>query len=458
MNTFPSRARKQAFCRFSQQPSCAIAAGVLLALQLAAPAMAQSSVSNQPAKSQFVPVEKNVKLEVLDWGGSGRPVVLLTGLGGTAHDFDKFARKLTATYHVYGITRRAFGNSSTPDPILANYTADRLGDDVLAVCAFLKLERPVLIGHSLAGEELSSIGSRHPEKVAGLVYLDAGGGYAYYDSSQGDFTLDLLQLEKTLAELDPRTEAPDIRPVVKELRKTILPRFEKDLEGLEKDIAWFPPPPPPRPGWGTPRDRARGLILAGEEKYTEIRAPVLAIFAVPHDLSRPPGSDAATRAKAEAWQAWDDERTTAQANAFEAGVPSARVVRLPHASHVIYRSNEADVLREIHAFIASLPQSARRPHASRLGFPVSRELIEQIPDLPLELLPGRDLYMNVRFRTDRGANGPKIQPHHWTVAYLAHSRSGLCILNPDVVVLDRGAKARQQTRCGFVLFKLPCIH
>jgi non-heme chloroperoxidase len=33
----------------------------------------------------------------------------------------------------------------------------------------------VLVGHSLAGEELSSIGSRYPERVAGLIYLDGGG-------------------------------------------------------------------------------------------------------------------------------------------------------------------------------------------------------------------------------------------------------------------------------------------
>jgi hypothetical protein len=37
-------------------------------------------------------------------------------------------------------------------------------------------------------------------------------------------------------------------------------------------------------------------------------------------------------------------------------VPSARVVRLPHANHYVFRSNEADVLREMNAFFASLPQ------------------------------------------------------------------------------------------------------
>lgn len=124
---------------------------------------------------QFVPVDENVKLEVLDWGGSGRPVVLLTGMGNNAHVFDKFAPKLTASYHVYGITRRGFGASSHPEPTSANYAADRLGDDVQAVIDSLKLNRPVLVGHSLGGEEMSSVGSRHPEKVSGLVYMSTDG-------------------------------------------------------------------------------------------------------------------------------------------------------------------------------------------------------------------------------------------------------------------------------------------
>src|SRR6266550_844885 len=127
-----------------------------------------------PHSIQFVNVDENVKLEVLDWGGSGKPLVLLAGLGNTAHIFDSFADKLIATYHVYGITRRGFGASSSPTPANGNYSADRLGDDVLAVIDALKLNRPVLVGHSIAGEELSSIGTRHPEKVAGLIYLDAG--------------------------------------------------------------------------------------------------------------------------------------------------------------------------------------------------------------------------------------------------------------------------------------------
>ncbi len=92
--------------------------------------------------------------------------------------------------------------------------------------------------------------------------------------------------------------------------------------------------------------------MAGEQKYTEIKCPVLAIFADPHDLGSMFKNDPASRAAA---QAIDLASTTAQAKAFQAGVPSAHVVILPNANHFVFKSNEADVLREMKTFIAGLP-------------------------------------------------------------------------------------------------------
>ncbi len=62
-----------------------------------------------PPNAQLVTVDKDVKLEVLDWGGNGRALVFLAGFGHTAHDFDSLAPKFTANHHVYGITRRGYG-------------------------------------------------------------------------------------------------------------------------------------------------------------------------------------------------------------------------------------------------------------------------------------------------------------------------------------------------------------
>lgn len=126
--------------------------------------------------SRFVPVRQNVRLEVLDWGGAARPLVLLAGGGHTAHVFDDFAPKLTDVFHVYGITRRGFGESGFA-PVTSG--AETFGDDVLDVLDALKLKRPVLVGHSIAGQELSSIGTRYPNRASALVYLDAAYTYAF---------------------------------------------------------------------------------------------------------------------------------------------------------------------------------------------------------------------------------------------------------------------------------------
>jgi non-heme chloroperoxidase len=302
-----------------------------------------------PHTIQFITVEPGVKLEVLDWGGSGRPIVLLAGLGNSAHIFDKFAPKLTAQYHVYGITRRGFGDSSAPDPSTPGaYSADRLGDDVLAVLDSLKLNRPVLVGHSIAGEELSSVGSRHPEKVAGLIYLDAAWPYAYYDRAHGDLNIDLIDLQKKLDELRPGKGTRDQKQLIQELLETNLALFERDLREQQTNLALMPGPQPIRT-----MPRISQAILAGEQKYTDIRARALAIYAIPKQTEVSFEDDAARAAFEARAQALSD----AQVKAFETGVPSAKVVRLPHATHYVFLSNEADVLREMNAFLNSLKLS-----------------------------------------------------------------------------------------------------
>ena len=144
----------------------------------------------------FVSLQGNVRLEVLDWGGSGRSLVLLTGAGNNAHVFDSFAPKLTDRYHVYAITRRGFAPSSMPR---TGYLADSLADDVLAVLDSLRLLHPILVGHSIAGQELSSIGSRRPERVAGLVYLEAGYPYALYDPAEDNPSVVIPDVQRKLA-------------------------------------------------------------------------------------------------------------------------------------------------------------------------------------------------------------------------------------------------------------------
>jgi non-heme chloroperoxidase len=328
---------------------------VLIALSVIA-SRAQDKPDTTPHTVQFITVDTDVKLEVLDWGGVGRPLVFLTGLGNNAHVYDKFAPKFISNYHVYGITRRGFGNSSKPTPVVSNYTADRLGDDVLAVIDSLKLDHPILVGHSIAGEELSSIGSRHPEKVAALIYLDAAFPYAFYNHANSDWTFDMLDVRK---QIDALQAGAVLEPKFVDDMLTSLDQLEKDMQDIKKELAQQKPPyPPPPPPIGL-------AIHFGEQKYTHIPVPILSIVACPHNFD---GVHATPEAKA-AMAADDRVRCTAQADAFAAGVPTATVVRLQGADHYVFRSNEADVLREMNNFLGHLPATA--PHSSASAGPSS---------------------------------------------------------------------------------------
>lgn len=297
-------------------------------------ATGESAWLSTPAHVHFIEVEEGVKLEVIDWGGTGRPVVLLAGLGADAHSYAKFVTRLTPSYHVYGITRRGFEASSVP---LTGYSSDRLGDDVLAVLSALNLNRPVLVGHSIAGQELSSVGSRYPEKIAGLVYLDAAWSFAYYDSSLGDRAIELIEVKRKMGELQSKF-LQDTRPLIQELLETDLPRLERVLREWQKELEATPAALLAAHAHAAPHiPPAVSAVHAGRQKYTHIPTPILAIYAwPPHPGDLPIG-------------------TEAQAKAFEAGVPSARVVYLPNARHEVFSSNEEDVLREMNAFIATLP-------------------------------------------------------------------------------------------------------
>lgn len=324
-------------------------------------ALATTVYSQQPASwrdpsphtVRLVTVEENVRLEVLDWGGSGRPVILLAGGGSTAHVYDDFAPKLTADFHVYGITRRGFGASGfavSKD----RYPVDRLRDDILAVIDALELKRPVLAGHSIAGAELSAVAALHPDRIEALVYLDAGYPYAF-DNGTGPTMNDF--------------------PPVRRIPSPTYPRpGDSDRVSFSALQAWFArtdgyriPEGEWRQSWDSTLDgrvtKARNFpgsqglmtLLGDAKKFGELPVPALVIFALPHvaEAYITNSADPSVREVANAYFTTVDSLTEKQARAFEAGVPRARVIRL-QGHHFIFISNEADVLREMRAFLAGL--------------------------------------------------------------------------------------------------------
>ncbi len=71
---------------------------------------------------------------------------------------------------MYALTRRGFPPSQTP---ASGYELATLVADIMAFLDAKELPRVHLVGHSLAGLEMTEIASRWPGRVRSLVYLDA---------------------------------------------------------------------------------------------------------------------------------------------------------------------------------------------------------------------------------------------------------------------------------------------
>ncbi len=207
---------------------------------------------NSPHSTQFVQVAPDVKLEVLDWGGKGTPIIYLAGLGLNAHSFDGIAPSLTANNRVLAITRRGHGNSSWPKN---GYDYGTLSNDIIAVLDQLKINKAILAGHSSGGLEITKIATNHPKRVTGLIYIDAIADYTYFT--------------------DSCKESPKLRQAIYE-KMPDYPAFENTqlMRNDKRSLVPFASP------------ESFGKILKHDHvpNYTKIKVPAVAISYVPQEI------------------------------------------------------------------------------------------------------------------------------------------------------------------------------
>jgi pimeloyl-ACP methyl ester carboxylesterase len=153
----------------------ASAAGVFILFVMALPAAKDWAPSRTPPVVASSPADRfvranGIRLQYVDWGGTGNVVLFLPGLGDDVHRFDAFARRFSDRFHVVGFSRRGQGASDNPS---AGYDTETLVEDIRGVLDALHIGRVDLIGHSIAGMEMTRFVAKYPARVRHLVYLDA---------------------------------------------------------------------------------------------------------------------------------------------------------------------------------------------------------------------------------------------------------------------------------------------
>ena len=114
-------------------------------------------------------VEAGTHTLAIDASGTGPPdFVCIHGLVDTLRIWDRLSVPLAERGRVVRLDQRGHGRSTTPP---GPYRREDLAGDVRRVLDAEKIERAILIGHSLGGIVAMTTALAFPERVAGLVLL-----------------------------------------------------------------------------------------------------------------------------------------------------------------------------------------------------------------------------------------------------------------------------------------------
>ena len=275
---------------------------------------------------QFVILD-GVRFHYLDWGGDGETLLLLAGLGCTAHVFAELAPPLSDRFRVLALTRRGHGLS---EQVEGDYDLADGAEDARRLLDALGIERADVVGHSMGGGEVSALAARHPGRVGRIVYLD--GAYDWADSP--------------LPEWPEEAASPDTFASYEDYVHFVYSVFPDDIRGPAFDAMLRTSVDIQADG--SVLDKLSGAasvpfveaLKAFRHPYSEIPAPALAMFALGDQWQ---GAEAA-------WRAASRDR-------FVDETADARVIEL-RASHYLFIDRRDDVLTAMREFLSSpAPQS-----------------------------------------------------------------------------------------------------
>jgi non-heme chloroperoxidase len=292
-------------------------------------------------QSKFVIGSTDNRIQILDFGGKGQPLLFLSGLGNSAHVFKEFAPKFCDKFHVLAITRRGFGSSELTKN---GYNIDTLTKDIYAVIESLQLNKVILIGHSIAGEEISRLASTYPNKIDKIIYLDAA-----YDRTH------LLKYLSIHWPVSPLPKAKDSSSIdnFKLFTKNTLGVQLPDEEIVNTNIFSIKG----KFEKAVTSDQILGQIMSDVEQpnYKGINCPAMAIYAIPHSVySIIPyydSLDLENKKKANSFFAKYMTYSKEQLRLFKKEVKRGTVKVIKGAHHYVFISNPVETCNLIGEFL-----------------------------------------------------------------------------------------------------------
>jgi pimeloyl-ACP methyl ester carboxylesterase len=256
--------------------------------------------------------------------GSGPDVVVIPGLSSSPEVWESTVRAVPGyryhLVHVAGFAGRPAGANAS-GPVVAP-----VAEEIARYIAEAGLERPAVVGHSLGGTWAMMVAARHPDRVGRVMVVDMfpflGAMFA-----------------------GPNATAETLRPAADQIRRGILGGTGEERRArTEQTIATMVRTEALRPqavGHSLASDSAVSAQAMHDLILTDLR-PELAALRVPMTVLwvRAPNAPVT------------EEQMAGFYRASYAGVPQARIVRIPEAYHFIMWDAPEAFQRELRTFLS----------------------------------------------------------------------------------------------------------
>lgn len=102
--------------------------------------------------------------------GEGQPMVILHGLFGFSDNWQTHAKKLAEYYRIILVDLRNHGHSDWTD----EFSYELMAEDVKELCDDLKIDKMILLGHSMGGKVAMLFAQKYEDYLDKLIVVDIG--------------------------------------------------------------------------------------------------------------------------------------------------------------------------------------------------------------------------------------------------------------------------------------------
>ncbi|HWL57882.1 MAG TPA: alpha/beta hydrolase [Paracoccus sp. (in: a-proteobacteria)] len=124
-----------------------------------------------------------IRHHLLHYAGPGPDLLLIPGITSPAITWGFVAEPLSSRYNVHVLDVRGRGLSEAGD---LDYSLDAMAEDAIALIEACRLQKPIVMGHSMGARTAIRAARKNPEPFSGLILLDppvSGPGRRAYPSA-----------------------------------------------------------------------------------------------------------------------------------------------------------------------------------------------------------------------------------------------------------------------------------